>query len=414
MSIMMYQTRSLSRSRLFVWVCAAANVAACAGGTAQPASKPVAAVPTPVAKPTLASGKYDNTAVATELTSALSKERARDLDGARSDYQAALKVDPANVDATIGLARVLTAQGKFELADKLLDTARKANGDKPELLLAQAQVARLSKKSDKAVELARKVLLKDQGNADALNFIALVYAEQGKLDLAEVYAINAQKFAPKSAQIMTTIGFISMQRGDKARALAQFQKATEGEGNTQAAYANIGFLALENRDYALAKTSLDKAYEQGRVSKDVSAGRCYSREGLREGKEAAACFSELIARLGPSDADAASYTFTLGSIQQNLNRDNDAALAAYKKYVELKGNQLAKNDRVFDLMKGLEAKNLEQKKAATPAPEQAPAAAPAPAEVPEQPAAGAPTATPKKSGPKSHRAETTRPKVGRG
>lgn len=344
---------------------------ACAASSS-PASRPVAAAaPAPVkTKKASVETKYDNSAVEAELDRGLQKERERDFDGARTEYQGALKVDSSNVDATIGLSRVLVAQNKLELADKLLEAARKSNGDKSDFLLAQAQVARASKKPERAIELARKVLLKDQGNADALNFIALVYAEQNKLDLAEVYALNAQKFAPKSAQIMTTLGFIYAQRGDRPRALAQFQKATEAEGNAAIAHANIGFIALENRDYTLAKNALDKSFELGRSSKDVLAGRCYSREGLRLGKEAAGCFSELIARLGPNDGDAASYAFTLGSIQQNLNRDNDAALAAYKKYVELKGTTLAKNDRVFDLMKTLEAKKVDNK------PAEAPAAAP--------------------------------------
>jgi hypothetical protein len=84
------------------------------------------------------------------------------------------------------------------------------------------------------------------------------------------------------------------------------------------------------------------------------AGECYAIEGMRNGKEAAACFNDLVTRVPAGDPDVASYFYTLGQIQQTLNKDNVAALAAYKRYVELKGSALSKNDKVLDVIKSLQ------------------------------------------------------------
>lgn len=262
-------------------------------------------------------------------------------------------------------ARMLAATDKADEAEKLLVAARKDHADEPVLWLASAGVARSQKKFDVALSDARHVLLRDQANAQALGMIALIYVDEGKYELAEVYCNNGLKLAPNSPELLTTLGFISYKRGDTSRALALLEKAATQE-DAAVAHADIGFIALSHRDYSLAKTELAKAAALGRGTKNVLAGRCYALEGERNGKEAIPCFSDLIAHLPVGDPDIASFYFTLGQLQQ-ANKDSTGALASFHKYVEIKGTAVSKNDKVYDLIKTLEANVGARPAAATPA-----------------------------------------------
>jgi tetratricopeptide (TPR) repeat protein len=328
----------------------------------------------------------DSKDVTARINLGVIKERKWDLDGALKAYQEAVKLDPKNMSAALSLARVLTTLGKGEMAEKFLLMSKKANGDLPEILNGLSSVARQRKQYPQAVEYAKKVLLRDQNNTDALNNIALVYLEQGKFDSAELYAQTAIKRAEKAntSALQVTLGMIQYKKGDVQRAMALFNKALVSDPNNGVARQNIGLIALSFRDYELANQELDQAYGLGQTSKEVTAGRCYALEGLKKGTEAASCLNALIARLDPKDPELASAIYALGSVHMNLTRDSQAALAAFRRYTEIKTG-LSQNDRIFGLLK-----SLESQQSATPKTDEAPApqmndeAAPAPAQPEEK------------------------------
>lgn len=372
-------------------------------GAASPASRPVTAGPKSASTKTASAsqptkkvgGRTLTPPTQVALDNGGKKEHLGDVEGARGDYATALQAEPSSVDLIAANARMLAATDKADEAEKTLVAARKDHADEPVLWLASAGIARSQKKYDLALSDARHVLLRDQANAQALGMIALVYVDQGKYELAEVYCNNGLKLAPNSPELLTTLGFISYKRGETSRALALLERATaasagQGAGGQQdaaVAHADIGFIALSHRDYALAKTELGKAAELGRGTKNVLAGRCYALEGERNGKEAIPCFTDLIAHLPAGAPDIASFYFTLGQLQQ-ANKDATGALASFKKYVELKGTAVSKNDKVYDLIKNIEANKAAADPTAAPtSPEKkADPAAPAAASVEVKPA----------------------------
>ncbi|MCC6808304.1 MAG: tetratricopeptide repeat protein [Deltaproteobacteria bacterium] len=311
----------------------------------------------------------DSKDVTAKINLGVIKERKWDLDGALKAYQEAVKADPKNLAAALSLARVLTAVGKGEMAEKFLLMSKKANGDLPEILNGLSSVARARKKYPEAIEYAKKVLLREQNNIDALNNIALVYLEQGKFDSAELYAQTAIKRAGEGknlSSLYVTLGMIQYKKGEMQRALALFNKAIALDPNNGVARQNVGLIALAYRDYGLASSELEQAYGLGQTSKEVSAGRCYALEGLKKGLEAATCMNTLLTRMPPKDPETASLLFALGMIHMNVTRDRDAAIAAFKRYADVKEN-LSKTDRVFDLIKSLESQQSAAPKADEPA-----------------------------------------------
>jgi tetratricopeptide (TPR) repeat protein len=298
----------------------------------------------------------DGKDVVAKINLGVIKERKWDNEGALKVYQEAVKTDPKNLNAALALARVLTALGKGEMAEKFLLMSKKANGELPEILNGLASVSRQRKKYPEAVEYAKKVLLRDQNNIDALNNIALVYLDQGKFDSAELYAQTAVKRAAEGTNTSTlyvTLGMIQYKRGDVQRAMAQFNKALSVDPNNGVAHQNLGLIALAYRDYDLATKELDQAYGLGVTTKEVSSGRCYALEGLKKGPDAANCLTTLVARLPAKDPELPGLLYSLGMVHMNLTRDQKGAIAAFKRYADEKEN-LSKTDRVFELIKSLE------------------------------------------------------------
>jgi tetratricopeptide (TPR) repeat protein len=189
----------------------------------------------------------------------------------------------------------------------------------------------------------------------------MAYLDWSKIDVAEEYLKGVALRMPKAAPLYVTLGLVQVKRGQAGPGMAQFKRALELDPNNAAARVNAAFLALAYRDYQQAMTHLDAAVGLGAVSKEVVAGRCYALEGLRQGEGAAACFAELAARPGLGDNERAGYFYALGSVHQMLTRKPKSALEAYRRYVELKGAGLAKTDKVFQVIKKLEASSEETK-----------------------------------------------------
>src|SRR5690606_19973844 len=101
-----------------------------------------------------------------------------------------LKADATNPDAAINYARALVALGELNDAALVVKDGLAANPEHASLLNASAAVLRQQKKFEAAAEAARKVLLRDQKNVAAIKSLALIYADQGKLELAETFFRN--------------------------------------------------------------------------------------------------------------------------------------------------------------------------------------------------------------------------------
>ena len=73
----------------------------------------------------------------------------------------------------------------------------------------------------------RKVLSRTKDNPDAYKNLALIYYDQGNYRLAEFISANAQKLdaEEESRAIYNNLGMIYLKLDERARALAQFQKA---------------------------------------------------------------------------------------------------------------------------------------------------------------------------------------------
>ena len=113
------------------------------------------------------------------LQNAYTKLQAGQLDGARTDYEKALRDDPNNIDALLGLAAIAQRQGRFADAERYQRSALEADPRNP---AAQAAALSGGAAGDAAANESRlKSALAAQPESGPLNFaLGNLYARQGR------------------------------------------------------------------------------------------------------------------------------------------------------------------------------------------------------------------------------------------
>lgn len=115
--------------------------------------------------------------------------QANALEPARQDYERALKNDPKNIDALLGLAAIAQRQGRQTDAERLQQLANAAD---PKDAGAQAALINQSAAADPlAAESRLKTLLADQPHSAPLHFaLGNLYARQGRWGEAQQSYFN--------------------------------------------------------------------------------------------------------------------------------------------------------------------------------------------------------------------------------
>jgi len=112
------------------------------------------------------------------------------LDGARRDYEQALRRDPKNVDALLGLAAVAQRQGRGGEAERLQQAAIEA--DPKDAAAQAAQIATLTPSDPALAESRLKGALASQPESPPLNFaLGNLYSRQGRWSEAQQAYFNS-------------------------------------------------------------------------------------------------------------------------------------------------------------------------------------------------------------------------------
>lgn len=286
-------------------------------------------------------------------------ERSGDVARAVEAYEAAHALDPTDAAAASSLARAWVATKKLKKAKLVLKRALDAHPDDAELLNVSASVHRLAGNGKRAAELARRVLLRDQKNIGAMKTLALVYADEGKLQLADTFFRNALKLDDGDASIYVNLGLLEFRRGEHQRALANFERAIALDPKDPAAHANVGAIALRYRDYGRAAESYGSAVEQGLVTCETVSALGYAHEGAQNGAEAVASLKRAY-ELCPDDAE---LLYSVGTICMAQLQDNRCALDYFTRYTESK-KALAKDHPVYLMIESLQ--QMQEQPAAAP------------------------------------------------
>jgi tetratricopeptide (TPR) repeat protein len=290
---------------------------------------------------------------------------------------------------------VALKQGKEAL--ELLEQKLKDEPDNAGLLTMKASLLRSMGKEREAIDTARRIILRDQKNIEAMKIIGLAYADMNKFDLAETFFLNALNFAPDDMSLNNNIALMQFKRGDPRKALETYSKTLAKNPSDPIANVNVGLIALRYRDFERTATSLKRAIDQGMKNCLTYKALGYAFEGRKAGQDAIKSFESALA-LCPSEVE---LLYDMAQIYLAQLRDTGSAKDTFKRYLAQKGihrADLAKQalDSI-KMMEEAEAQMAAAQKAAPPPESNTDVAAPpapAPTPTPEKPKDSTPAPAP--------------------
>jgi len=118
-------------------------------------------------------------------------------------------------------------------------------------------------KSDMAVKVLRKAVMKEPKNIYALMLLCQAYMMEGKFTKAERMIIKAVDLHPEAAETWEMLGHVLVELPDRTNdAEDAFRKATQNTSDNPAPWYSLGMLYLENLErYADAEHAFRKAIE---------------------------------------------------------------------------------------------------------------------------------------------------------
>ena len=193
--------------------------------------------------------------------------RLKRYDEAELSAQKAIELAPDASSARMVLYGVYVGKGDLASAEKVLNEARAAAPDDPDILHQVAYVASQSGNSAKAIEAHETLVRLDPADADSWLALANLYAEKGDMAKSEAAYQKVIELDPGGApQVFFNLGALIMNKDDRSdadtqRAIGAFRKAIELKPDYREAHKQLAFALLGANDRAGAKSELERCVE---------------------------------------------------------------------------------------------------------------------------------------------------------
>lgn len=173
----------------------------------------------------------------------------------------ALELDPKSARAMAGLGKLADESDQIDEALKFYDLASAADPDNVNPAWRAVELALGAEREDEADERLEKLIMRDPIHARAINLLARRLAEDGSdLDHADELAKRAIRFG-ESAASFETLGLVSLERGEPARARRAFRRALELRPSSPSLRYQLARALIATGNRAAGAMALRKALE---------------------------------------------------------------------------------------------------------------------------------------------------------
>jgi tetratricopeptide (TPR) repeat protein len=193
-------------------------------------------------------------------------------DEARPEFEEAIELDPENAAALGGLATLAARGGDLGAGVKGFDQAAQLAPHEPNYAYSAAQLTLATGDKAGAEQRLRKIVRRSPRHAGARNDLAWLLAEKKEeLDLALSLAEEARSI-DSSSDVLDTLGYVHMQRGETAAAVAALELAVEAEDSPSIRY-RLGTALNQAGDSERARQMLEAALAQESAFPEREAAR---------------------------------------------------------------------------------------------------------------------------------------------
>lgn len=266
-----------------------------------------------------------------QMVQAYAKAQVRDYAGARVGYEKALKLDPNQLEAKLGLARIDTLTGNFDAADKRLRTALHDDERNTSVLFELALLNELRGKDDEALKWLESAASASGARETRANFALVAWhLRKGQ----PVRAIEAAKVLlsklPDDVEALQAYAGAQLANGDAAGARATLTNASRRAAFETPRLVEVARQQVAAQDLKGAAYTLDKALNG--TPNDPAAMAMLSSVELAQGNAAQA---EQRARQVIEAKPKSSLGYNLLAEVAMRRGQNAAALDALRKAHEL-------------------------------------------------------------------------------
>jgi tetratricopeptide (TPR) repeat protein len=214
-------------------------------------------------KPEDALDAYQKAAVLTpkdpepHIAAGLLRERGKDYAGAEADYKQVLVLDPASMEAVIGLTNIYMKSGRMPEAEPLLRQLATKRPDDAGIHLQLGRVLAAQGKKEEAIPEIQAALKLTPNDSEAQRDLAELLTDSAKPADAEKTYRELLKTRPNDAEVHHSLGQALLKQKQFPEAQQEFETAIKLKPDFGAAYGSLAIAADENKNYPLAIKALE-------------------------------------------------------------------------------------------------------------------------------------------------------------
>ena len=201
---------------------------------------------------------------------------------AKARVEAALALEPANVDARIAQAHVYAADKDFARAGRAIDEVLAANPDNVDALSVKSDVDLALGNSPGATKTLERIVELSPRAMRARYMLASLYVQANEIDKAAAQVDVLSKNSPGEPHTLHAVAMVAFARGDTRAALDAVQKSLEIAPDYLPARYLSGLVDLKRGAYAAAEQSLRTVVAQS--PKDDGAAIALAQAQLLRGQ----------------------------------------------------------------------------------------------------------------------------------
>ena len=174
----------------------------------------------------------------------------------------------------------------------------------------------------------------------AVFLLGVHYARQRKQELAAYFFHQLEKDAsfPDKSLVYNNLGMLSLQKRDRAGAVAWFEKASSASPAAAVPYVNLGAMYLQSRSYADAYSLFSKAHALDQDFEDAALGMGVTLEGQGKFAEAHQVYTDFLS----NHPNALSVLYNDSILLGNRLKRRQEASEQLLRYIQRGGRETAK------------------------------------------------------------------------
>ncbi len=281
-------------------------------------------------------------------------ERSR----AKDNFKNAIRCRKNFVEAYSMLLRVLMSENEI---DQAIEVAEKEYENSPDNDIAMNDLAMVYvrvKRYDEARNICESIIKKNTKFTPAYITLGDIYYIQKKYELARLIYLKAVDQGDDSGELYTNMGLVAMHTEDKDSALNYLKKGVDKSPGNPYTHLNLANFFMYTGDYEGAITEFELAlrFYPDMVEAILGRGAAYMQLKLIDKAE------ESYKKVIELDPNFPEVYLNYGILVSDYRRDKSLALDYFNKFIELKGEALPRNHRVYQYISEAKSERIKPKR----------------------------------------------------